>query len=315
MTLGALIAACQHRSGNTDSAYRDRWVSFINEAVRQHARTQPWEGLEDTVDLSTDGSKYLYLPTYVDTIVSVFNVTSKLPVLREGDFGREAPSFEAEDTSGKALAYDRIGEVPTYGNPTGYVWFKSSSSSDTQTISVTGLVSNSGASGPLASVPLVEQISTNGTAAVTLTNLYTQILSIARATESYGDTFFYDGGASNAALSFISRDDTEAGIKRIRLHYVPSAGTNLRLRFRYRLPPLRENAAAPHPAVKSDYVVQYALSRYWEEQEQFQKAVAAEQKATRVLEAEANKDHNFNEPWSRVIPVHDRDPDDWLRWG
>lgn len=309
MTLGQLIAECESRSGLHDPSYYPQWRRFINGAIREFARTRPWDGLEDTVDLVTDGTKYLYAPAYVDTIVGLFDLDTPGEITRDGPLERLTPTIEAYDTLGRPLVYDLKGEVATVRDPSGYCWFKSSHASDGDLLSVAGLVHNSGASGTaLERTIQTLSVACAGVSPVTLTTLFAKIFSIARATEANGDLTFYDAAATDAWVSHLGRNQTTARFKRLQLAYVPAAGTRLRMKFRYTVPFLVEDAEAPHPAVRSDYVINQTLATHWAEQEQFQKAQFMEGKASQTLEREANKDANFDEPNSRLIPFVPHDP-------
>jgi len=303
MNLGQLIEACEYKSGFNDSAYRPRWINFLNEALRDFARRQPWAGLEDTVDLTTDGTKYLVLPQYVDTVVSILNMTDKIPVDRSGNYDREATYEETSGTTGRVCNYETLGDVPVLRDPTGYVWFKSSHASDIQTVYFTGLATNSGASGTaLSKAYTTLSIQAAGVSPVTCTTLFASFISVAKSTDSNGDFFFYDAGDSDKHVSFISKHETDARFRRLKLFYPPNATKSIRVRFRHYAPPLRDNAQSPHPSVKPDFLINYAIARHWGEQEQLQKEQLADNNATRLLEREVNKDTNFNEPDCQIIP-------------
>ena len=303
MNLGELIEKCQFRTGFSDSAYRPRWLAFINQAVREFARRQPWQGLEDTFTAKTDGTQYLVMPHYVDTVVSLLNITDSLPVERGGDWETRSPAIYAQGTAGRPFEYDNAGDVPVTTDPTGYLWFRSTSVSDTQTVFVTGLVANSGASGAVERTIKNVSVAATGTSPVTLSSLFAKILSISKSTDTNGDFYFFDAGASNAHISFMAAGETEAAFRRLKLLFKPDAQRSLQIRFRYRIPKLNDNSQSPPPAVKSDYIVEQAIVYHWAEQEQFSKSQAAAQSAQRVLESESNKDNNFAEPFNRITPA------------
>ena len=312
-TLGKLIEACELKSGFKSSEYRPNWILFLNESIREFARVQPWPGLEATVDLTTDGTKYLVLPHYVDTVVSLFNVTKAHRVDREGDWDRNSPSIEANDTGGPVIAYDRVGYVPLTKDPAGYLWFKSSNTSDIQTVSVTGLVANSGVSNVLSRTMETVTVYATGTSPVTVSALFTKVIALSRSTEADGDFYFYDAGSSDELVGFIGKDEISSAFQRLQLQYVPTSAQTLRLRYRYKLPRLVAETSSTHPCVSEDFVINHALSLHYAEQEQLSKAQAQEAKAGRVVQQEANKDENFSEPYSRITPLFDIDPDDESR--
>lgn len=314
MNLGRLIQECQFRSGLNDSDYRAKWVSFLNEGVREFASVQPWEGLEDVVDLYADGTKYLILPPHVDTIVGLFDVANAAPVERRGPIERFTPAIEALNTAGRAVHYDLAGDVAATKDPAGHIWLASSHASDYQDVTVTGVVTNTAATGALRSTIASLTLSSSGSTPVTLSTLFSRLLSVSRATEANGDFWFYDAGSGNLPVSCILKNETTAGFKRVQLAYVPAAGTQLRLRYRPKLPQLREESEAPHPNVDCGFVIEFALAKHWEEQEQLSKSEAKLASALRRVERRANKDLGFNEPYSQIQPQIYVDPDDWTRF-
>ena len=316
MNLSQLREACQFRSGYNDASYSPQWNSFINESYREFARTYPWEGLEDLLSVTSDGTEFIVLPPFVDSIVHILNKSFHIPVDRSGSWDREASAIYSQRTVGRVINYDKIGEVPTLRNPSGYVFVQSTHTSDLGSIYITGRVNNSGASGTgLQSV--ISHFTTNitGTSPLTLTTQFAQILSISKATDTNGDLYFFDAGSTtttNAHISFLGRYDDEARFKRIQLLYKPSDQTIFEIRFRYKIPPLKADAESPHPSVKSDYIIHKALQLHYQQQQQFSKAQVKGAEATKILQDEANKEMNFDEPYSQIVPLkHDDDPDVW----
>jgi hypothetical protein len=310
MNLLELTTHCQARTGYSDPNYADTWKRFINEAIREFARRQPWAGLEDVITLKTDGTKYLILPHYVDTIISLLNITDENAVNASADWDREATSSYAQGTTGGVTDYTKAGEVPALKNPTGYVWFKSGDPSDTALVHLSGLVAISGASGALETSYKELSIAAAGSTPVTLTSLFTKFFSIGKATNTTGDYVFFDAGNSNAHISLIPAPEYQASFKRLELFMVPDAQKTFWLRFRHKIPALSSNHQAPHPAVRPDYIVQQAISLHLAEQEQYAKSAAAEARAVNVLQAEANKDTNFDEPASQIVPFIPFSPDE-----
>ena len=302
MNLGSLVDSCQLRSGFSDSAYRVRWVNFINQAIRDFARESPWDGLENTVDLKTDGTKFLVLPHFVDSVIGLTNLDTGSEIHRVDDIEKTDPLTWAQQTAGTADRYTRAGEVATSRDPSGYLWFRSAHASDVNQLYITGLVANSGASGALEKTYKELEVTAAGTSSVTLATLFTNIFSISKASDTYGDFFFFDAGASNAHTAFLPKVGTASAFRRLALHFKPAAGVSIQLRFRYTIPDLTLDVQAPHPAVRPDYVVEKAIALHLQEQQQYQRQAAAEGRAQRILAAEETKDRVHNEPSNRLIP-------------
>lgn len=300
-----MITECELRSGYNDTNYRTQWTSFINEGVREFARRYPWPGLEDFCQLVADGTRFLILPHYVDTVISILNRSQNMAVERAGDFDREATFVQSQRSAGTVLAYDKIGTVAALRDPTGYVYLRSTSGGDSgvPAIYVTGYVTNSGASGTgmertLSSVSMTPA----GVSPVTITTLFSQVLSISKTTNTNGDFFFHDAGNSNAHISFLARYDSNAAFKRVQLLYVPTAGTQFEVKFRHKIPTLAANEQAPHPSVDPDFVVHYAIGAHYRQQQQFTKGQIQDAKAVELLQQKAHKENNFDEPWQQIIP-------------
>jgi len=311
MNLGYLRRACQLRTGWIGSEYHDQWHNFINEAIREFARVQPWQGLEDVLTVSTDGTEYVILPPFVDSIVHILNKSQHIPVDRAGDWDREASAIYSQRTTGRVLNYDKLGIVPALRDPTGFIWLQSTHASDLGALYISGRVANSGASGTgLQATIRTLSLNGTGTSPLTLSTLFTSIISISKTTDANGDFFFYDAGNFNKHISFLGRYDSQAEFKRIQLLYKPAEQTLLEIRFRHKISPLKDDAQAPHPAVKPDYVINHAIALHHAEQDQLAKAQNQEQKALKVLQDESNKEQNFDEPWSQIVPQqYDDDPD------
>lgn len=313
MNLGNLIEACEFRSGQNDPDYRPQWKNFLNEGIREFSRKQPWPGLEDLITVVTDGTEYLVLPHYVDTIVGVLNASFHHPVERSGDWDRSDPSVYSQRTTGRVVTYDPVGRVATLRDPTGYLFVKSTHASDAQTVWITGMVNNSGASGTALQKSLSHlSVSLTGTSPLTLTTLFAQIISISKTTDANGDLYFYDAGATNAHIAYMGRYDDESAFNRFQLMMKPDTATSLRIRFRYKIPPLKDNSQSPHPSVHPDFVISHAISLFHKNNEQYQKAAVEAQRSSQVMLDEANKELNFNEPHSiitpYVYPVEDDSP-------
>ena len=306
MNLRQLIEACQRRSGMNDSNFDDHWRTFINQSIREFARVQPWDGLEDFVNVATDGTEYVILPPFVDSVLAITNLTQRLPVDRSGDWDREATSVFADRTAGTVMLYDKIGTVPVLRDPTGYLVLQSTHVSDLSEVYVTGRINNSGASGTgLQSTVSTLAVNATGTSPLTLSTLFASIISISKATDTNGDFYLFDAGASLAHISFLGQYDDAAAFKRIQLLYKPADQTLLRVRFRYKIPPLKADTQAPPPAVKPDFIIEHALALYQENREQYTKSDRKRQSATKILQDEAHKEQNFDEPHSQITPHRD----------
>jgi len=300
MNLAKLVEELERRSGYNDVNFRPYWKTYINQALREFARAQPWDGLEDLFTSVADGTENLVLPYFVDTIVSIFNKTDNMPVISLGHQAANNPQIYGQHSGGGAREYCKLGETPTIRDPIGYVTAASSHQSDVDWLYVTGLIHNSAASGTALSMEFhTSRVMATGLTPVTLDGLFSKILSISKTTDSYGDYNFVD---TLGQVSHMEKYDGEAAFRRIQLFYKPPTGTLFEVKFRYRLLPLRDDAQAPPPAVKADYLIASALGQYYQHHDQFQKAMVMSGTAKAIIEAESNREENFNESESRMCP-------------
>lgn len=308
MNLLQLIEACETKTGWNDPGYRENWRLFLNEGIRTFASKYPWPGLEEYYQAVTNGTRYLVLPHFVDTIVSVLNRSTSSPVMREGEYDKFYPASQAQRSPGTIFSYDKIGTVPVLADPLGYVWIRPTDPTDAgYNLSVTGYVSNSGASGsPLDQTQQTISLINLPSSAYTLPALFTQIVAISKATDTNGDFFLFDAGANNRHISFLSRYESEASFKRLQFMYPPAATTQLEIRYRRKIPPLINNTQAPHPAVDPDFVIAQAIAAHYRSREDFTKAGLIDNRAREYLQDKANKEQNFDEPFQQIIPTVER---------
>lgn len=306
MNLLQLITECEARTGFNSTDYRVQWTAFLNDGVREFARRYPWPGLEDLIQCSSDGTRFLILPGYVDTVISILNRTDSIAVPRGGDFDRQATFVTAQRTTGPVVNYDKIGIVPVLRDPVGLISLRGTSSSDTgaPAVYITGYANNSGATatGMERTIQTVS-VTPLGLSSVTVTQQFAAITSISKVTDSNGDFFFHDLGDSLKHISFLGRYEPEASFKRVQLLFSPSAQTTFEVKFRHKVIPLRQPEQAPHPAVDGDFVITHALALFYRQQQQFSKAQLQDNRALDILQQRAHKEQNFDEPWQQITPV------------
>lgn len=304
MNLGSMVRECEIRTGFNDSEFQARWRIFLNDSLRDYARRYPWPGLEKELTTTLRASeRFLVLPHIVDQVVSILNVTDRSPIIRKGEWHREAPSVYANLTQGRPLEYDLAGIQAVQANPTGFIWFNSSNASDVDTVFVTGFAAASGSSTP--TFDLIQQtVSTqaDGTTPVTLSTQLTEVISISKVTSTNGDFFFHDAGNSDSYVSFIPASEQEARYRRLQFLFVPSADKSLRIKYRLRLPTLVDDTQAPHPSVKADYLIEKAIALFQRYQTQYSKSQFHDAEAEATVAEEANREENFGESFSQIIP-------------
>lgn len=313
MNLLRMIEECEERSGFNDSGFRATWTKFLNAGIRDYARKYPWPGLEDTMDVVTDGSLFLVLPHYVDQIVSVVNLSDNLRVDRLGNLDKRFPGVYSDRGGGTPLYYDDMGMVPTRADPTfgDGIQVRSATNADSGAsfvVSIQGYGRNTSYSGTaLESVRISEQLTLIGTTLVDSGDKrYTRLISISKQSDTTGQVEILDK-TSGDVISIIPRFEQEARFRRLRFLYAPTAGTDIEIRYRHALPRLRLDEDTPHPSVDHDFVVQRALSLFWRSQHQFTKAQVEAGDSLSTLQDTANKIRNFSEPENRIVPYVDPD--------
>jgi hypothetical protein len=304
MNLGSFVRECEGRTGFNDSTFQERWRRYINAAIRDFARKYPWPGLERelTTTLRT-GNRYLVFPHHVDHITDILNVTDRLPIMPRGNWGKQAPNVYANLTQGRPLEYRKAGHVAAAEDPSGFIWLKSSHASDVNPVYVTGYVAASGSSNPaFDSIEQTVLINAAGVSPVTLSTQFSGILSIAKATSTNGDFFFFDAGNSNNYISFIPAAQQGAAFRRLEFMFIPSADKSLRVKYIPKLPFLTDDTQTPHPTVKPDYIIEKAIAIFQRYQGQYQKGQYHDAAGAEILGSEANKEENFTEPFSQIQP-------------
>lgn len=218
----------------------------------------------------------------------------------------------SQGTTGRVYEFDHLGEVPTIREPSGHLWFQSTNTSDVTSVFITGLVNQSGASGTaMERAYKTVSATSSGTTPVTVSTLFQKVISISKATDTNGDLFFYDAGAANAYASILTAHKHQAAFKRLQLRFVPDTPTDLRIRFRHEAPELRDDNQSTPPGVQRDFVIEHALGLHYQEIEQFSRAQAQFAQARGVVDSAGNKEENFGEGYSRIIPQYESsdDPD------
>lgn len=304
MTLQELINECQNRTSHNSSDFTQSWISFINEAVRDYARKHPWAGLEDEYsEVLASGQRFLVFPHYVEDVLTILDTSNHRHIDRDGEFSRQSPAVFSQLTSGRPVSYDLIGDVAATAEPSGYCYVASSNASDVAAVRVQGVVAQSGASGSAIGTTIkTETVTLSGTSPVTLANQFTRFLAISKASVTSGDVTLFDAGNSNKHISFMADYETRARFRRAQFLFVPSARTDLRVRFRYRLPRLVNDDDSLLPGVDPDFVINQALAIYQREEEQYQKGAFHEAKANSTLQSQAHKEQNYGEPFSQIQP-------------
>ena len=312
MNLASLIEECERRSSFNDANFRSYWTTFLNAGLREFARVHPWPGLEALDTLYATGDYFLVLPQYVGDVVHLFNKTDNVEVMCSGGWERNDAASYGERPTSSTREYGKLGEVPCIRDPSDYLWFKSSHASDIAQVYVTGRVRDSAASGTALEYTIQSTSAyATGLSPVTLSVLFSQILSISKETLTNGVFSFYDVSSSGPKpLSVMEAYEQTACFRRVQFMYTPAAGTQFELRYRYKIPPLYQNAQSPPPAVKPDFLINFALEQFYRHQGQFQQANVMRSVSNDVLEKEANKENQFSEDYSRLEPFIEDDPDE-----
>lgn len=309
MNLASLVEECERRSAFNDPLFRPYWKTYLNAALREFARVQPWPGLEDIFTLNSAGSDYLVLPNFVSDVVSIFNKTDNRPVECLGNWDRDIPSAYGQRLTGAVKQYAKLGEVPAVRDPVSYLNFASAHASDIDQVFITGRFTATAASGTaLESYIKTVSAYATGTTPVTISTLFSKLISISKTTLSNGDYLFFDSGA--APISILQSYEQDACFRRIQLMFTPASTVNFEIRFRYKLPPLLDNSQSPHPSVKPDFLISNALEQFYRHHDQFQKAQVMQSLASDVLQKESNKEVNFSEDYSQITPLLEDDPDE-----
>lgn len=305
---GELITNVGRYVGRPDSVYKERIRQNLNLAVQSWTRQFPSPYSRQRQRIYANGTQTLTLPAEVDRPIWFADVTNQAPIQAGGQWDRDYTGAFTQRTAGRALEWEIDSIVPVTVEPAvDYLTLESSATDDTMSVVIEAYQSASDASGlPTEQLFQVETITLTGETAVTSTNRYNTVRTITRP--SRNAAYLTVKEASGGEV--IGRVDVgEQGSRylRIRLLYVPTAGTQLEFEYIPRHPYLYTDNQGIPLHVPDDYVYWHCVHQAAVDMERTELARLAVQSLHEVVVNERQKVLGFGEHYAQVYAVGD----DW----
>ena len=287
-------------TGRNDTAFDDRIGMSVNRAVRQWARGQPWEDLRRVVDITTAGSRKLYLPSETERCIWVVDKDLTRSLERANtQWDRDKTYSYCENLTGNAKEWRPAGMSPTFTDVSGPLAVYSDNASDTELVYISGQVLPTGGTAPVMYVELGESWNINGATPVTGSNDFYRIDSICKSDDTNG-TVRVD--AQGGAVAYLGPYEREACYPIIELLEIPNDSTTFRCGI-YTKPPRMVNAyQSLPPSVSADYVVWMAASDIHYQLGEGERSVAALRKAKDIAADECGVEKMFGDWNGQIIP-------------
>ena len=299
-TFGDIIIEVQRLTGRNDSGFVDRIKAAVNRAVEEWARTSPWPGLQRVGNIVHAGGREMVLPSDVDRLVWLLDVTHQTPVSVGDDrWDTSWPGYYATDLVSRAYEWEDAGYTPIFTGVTGLLKVWSSGASDAATIYITGFNQDTAVSGPMGLHQVVEAIALVGSTPYTTTNCYQRIDSIGKSADCNGIIKVSCGGD---VVSMMGPLEAEARYRKIRFMAIPGAGTEFKY-FGYTRPPRLVNTAqCPPPSVDPDYLTWFAAADIHFMLREGDRCKYCTERAEKLAARVITKERMFGDTSSRVIP-------------
>lgn len=300
MNFSEIKTEIKRLTGRNDSDFDDRISKAVNRAMRDWARTLPWDGLKRTVDMTHQGGRTMIFPSEVMRVMWVLDTDNTVAVeAASRQWDREEPYSLATDRTGTAEEWEPGGVSPLHTATTGPLEVFSSNASDVISLYVQGQARVSGGSGPLDDYAAGEIIVLAGTTPVTSTNGYVRVDSLCKSDDSNG---LITIRALGNMVGLISQFDREPKCQVVRFLDIPSSGTVFRCGVYAEPTPLVAAYQAPHPSVDTDYLIWAACGDIHWQLREGSRATGALRKAERIAANAAGIDKMFGDYGGRVVP-------------
>jgi len=295
MDVATLISQAQQVAGRVDSAFQERTLRFLNEAVEKWALARPWNGLRKTVDVVCDGTRYLVFPDFVRSVRLLTDLTNKKYLDYIENWDRQATHEYLSASTGAVAWWREEGIVPVYSQPAtpSYVTVAGASASDVFTVHLAGTGLDTAASGTAGEVFFQEELITvNGTTTATSTRIYKDILSVGKDRLTEGDLSIAVAGTQ---VGRVAANRWYTPYRRVELLRIPSAGTTLRAGVLCAPPQLHETGQVPHPSINPQYLIWYAAGVIHKAQNETDQAAVCFRQAAELLAQRDYQEQAFSD--------------------
>lgn len=269
MNLSNLKLEAQRLAGRVDSGFDTRTKNWINEAIDRWTMLDPLGLLSDELTLTSDGTKDLFLPSFVAKVRSIFDQTNEFPVQRQENWDQKLPSQFAQETAGRSywwrdLGYSAVGCNPSASVVTSGALKYLTLNHDYEAIGcyVEGLTTQSGATGPGVYTNRVrEYVTTMSGTAVQTGNGYVSIFTIGKPDTTTGRVMVdwtNAAGSTSQLAAVIGAQDFFSKYRHAQLLYKPAAGTEFKVKYIRRVERLQDDNEMPPPFINPYFLIWWA---------------------------------------------------------
>lgn len=257
MHVGEIITQAQRLAGRVDPGFDSRVLRFVNEGIDHWARKIPWPTIRRVDDFVADGTSQLILPPHVLRAVWLADKSNKHPIAPLDPWDREYPGRYMGESTGPADFWREQGIVPVTVQPASPAFLQViTTASDSFNVHLSGYVRDTTASGTANYEVFAEEIlSIGGTGTYTSATQFVRVMSIGKDDVTNGDLLIYNG---SALISRIHKNRYVSEYRRIEFLQTPAAGTQIRVGYLERPPPLTSSQQHPHPAIDTDFLIWWA---------------------------------------------------------
>lgn len=294
-----LIDRVQRIADRVDPTYRIRTLDSLDEAQQWYASQIPWDALKRIEDFQASG-EFLVLPDRVNKVIRIGDRTNARPLDAGEFFERATPGAYYQRSTGAPCRWRPMGYVATVKElSTAAQLHVSSTQSETISVQVRGLVSDSTASGTALEFYEAKETMTLVGATLASTNTYTSIIALQKDKGTASDVLI--GTAADGLLARIPSWEARPLYHKIQLQPVPT-GQTLEVAYFRRPDRLTSEQDPMDPSINEEAIVWRAAGNlHWMDNEG-QAAERAWQKANEVIALKRNEEETFGEKDFHIEP-------------
>jgi hypothetical protein len=306
-------------TNRVDTKHRTRALNAVSRGVEYWAERLPWPGLKRYEAFASDGTRYMTFPERVRKVISVGDITDRVPVQPGDHWNREHASLWLQDLRADPLEWRDLGIVPLASDPVTDTQLSIEASvSEPLTVYITGLARDTAASGTALELYEVrESFAITGTGATDTSNTFVRVTGLEKNTNDGTAEVVVKSSVDSKTLARIGAQDGSPQYRRIEFITLPGAGRQYRVEY-YSKPAEVVNESSPlPPSIDRDYLVWRVVGDLHWIAEQPDAARAAWQKADGLLLAHQNAEKTHGEDYAGQLTPYWRYGRSWhgmRRW-
>jgi hypothetical protein len=301
--ISRIIDEALQLTNRVDSQHRTRARVALGRGVEYWAERLPWPGLKRYEAFASNGTRFMAFPERVRKVISVSDITDKLPVKPGDHWNREHSTLWLQDLQADPLEWRDLGLVATISDPvTDSTLTIEATVSEALTVYVTGLARDTNASGTaLELYEARESFAITGTGATDTTTAFVRVTSLEKSVEAGLADVTVKSSVDSKPLARLAANDSAAEYRRIEYLTVPNAGRQYRLEYYTKPSPIVNETSPLPPSIDRDYLVWRIVGDLHWTAEQPDAARAAWQKADGLLMAHQNAERTHGEDYAGQI--------------